>query len=45
MGFVAPLIVGYIINDNNDIRHWQVDGRPRMIRSSTCKLGSLLDSV
>ena len=25
MGFVAPMIVGIIINDNNDVQHWQVD--------------------
>ena len=24
MGFVAPMIVGYIINNNNDLQHWQV---------------------
>ena len=24
MGFVAPMIVGYIIDDNNDVQHWQV---------------------
>ena len=24
MGFVAPMIVGIIINDNNDVQHWQV---------------------
>ena len=23
MGFVAPMIVGYIINGQNDLEHWQ----------------------
>ena len=23
MGFVAPMIVGYIINGQNDVEHWQ----------------------
>ena len=27
MGFVAPMIVGYIINNNNDLQHWQVRRR------------------
>ena len=24
MGFVAPMIVGFIINDHNDVEHWKV---------------------
>ena len=25
MGFVAPMIVGFIISNNNDVGHWKVD--------------------
>ena len=47
MGFVAPMIVGYIINDNNDVQHWQV-GSEQLTMSRTDKmllLGSLLDCI
>ena len=27
MGFVAPMIVGYIIKGHNDVQHWQVGNR------------------
>ena len=37
MGFVAPMIVGYIINDNNDVQHWQV-GSEQLTMSRTDKI-------
>ena len=36
MGFVAPMIVGYIISSHNDAGHWKVD---------TCKIAKYLSSL
>ena len=48
MGFVAPMIVGYMINNHNDREHWQVRAPSviclSLITHSNSLAASVLDS-
>ena len=47
MGFVAPMIVGLLINGHNDVAHWQVVNSVALVMNITINLltvGSVLDS-